>query len=112
MSKVKAEWTGSFPNLCIGEWKLIIDGNDLSDKIPEKIRSDHMWTYGTYDTWHFDNNWNEVWETYTDGLPEEEWLEKNESWLSAITTDQEVLGEIFRAFQSEDWRHSSCGGCI
>lgn len=112
MSKVTAEWSGKFPNLCRGEWTLIIDGKDVSEKIPAKIRKSHMRTFGAYDTWHFDDDWNEVWETYDAGLSESEWIKENNPWLSSITTDQEVLGEIFRAFQSEDWRHNSCGGCI
>lgn len=108
---VTAEWSGVWPHLCSGEWTLVINGEDVTDKIPAKIRKSHMGTFGTYEKWHFEN-WNEVWETYTDGLRESEWIEKNNSWLSTIATDQEVLGDIFRAFQSEDWRHESCGGCI
>ena len=31
---VVAKWTGCFPCLCSGEWKLYIDGQDVSFLIP------------------------------------------------------------------------------
>ena len=35
--KVEAKWSGSYPNLCSGEWTLFIDGKDMSDKIPKDL---------------------------------------------------------------------------
>lgn len=33
--KVEAVWTGEWPSLCCGEWKLYIDGEDKSNMIPD-----------------------------------------------------------------------------
>lgn len=35
----------------------------------------------------------------------------DESWISAFATPKQYI-EVFRAFQKNDWRHNSCGGCI
>lgn len=32
--EIKAKWTGHGLALCIGEWKLYVDGKDVTDKIP------------------------------------------------------------------------------
>ena len=36
---VVANYTGTYPNLCVGEWTLKVNGKDVSDKIPEELRS-------------------------------------------------------------------------
>ena len=101
-------WTGEYPNLCSGEWRLTIDGKDYSDKIPEELRTDCMDTEGTYNRWYF-HNWSEEWETYSDGLNFSEWEKQNAYWINTLPADNE---EIFKAFQLNDWRHGECGGCI
>ena len=30
MKEFKAEWTGSYPSLCLGVWKLYVNGKDKS----------------------------------------------------------------------------------
>lgn len=109
--RVIALWTGSWPCLCNGEWILYVDGKNVTDMIPEEQREEHMRTYGTYRSWRFED-WEEVWGSYTNGLKENEWLAENDYWVSKITTDKSLQSEIFKAIQSEDWRHNSCGGCI
>ena len=109
---VNAEWTGSFPSLCSGVWKLWVDGVNVSDKFPENLRNDEMNTYGTYYTWSFGNNWDEEWDMYEDGLEQDSWIKENNYWLSTITKDYEVKIQIFEAIQMHDWRRNSCGGCI
>jgi len=108
---VEAKWSGAYPCLCFGEWTLIVDGKDVSDKIPDYLRKETMSTYGNYDSWHFED-WLEVFESYNDGLDCEEWIEKNDEWLNEITTDYSVKEQIFLAIQKEDFRPNSCGGCI
>lgn len=54
MATVEAKWSGKWPCLCHGKWTLIVDGIDVSDKIPEELRDSPMGTYGFYDTWYFD----------------------------------------------------------
>ena len=110
MHKVEAVWTGKWPCLCHGEWILTIDGREIN--LPENVKDSPMNTEGTYEKWQFENGYEEVWETYTNGLPFDDWAMKNQSWLSEITTDRELQREIYLAFQAHDWRHGSCGGCI
>jgi len=108
---VKAEWSGQWPSLCIGEWKLIVDGKDVSEKIPEDLRDRSMDTFGTYQSWHFEN-WMEVFESYEDGLLRDDWIDENDYWLSNITDDQHIKEQIYDAINAEDFRSNSCGGCI
>jgi hypothetical protein len=108
---VSVEWSGAYPCLCFGKWSLFVDDIDVSDKIPDDIRCSDMNTYGTYQEWHFEE-WSEVFEDYDDGLFCEEWIEKNNYWLNNISSDHELKIQIYDAFQSKDWRHGSCGGCI
>lgn len=108
---VEAKWSGSYPCLCFGKWTLIVNGEDVSDKIPEELRDSSMNTYGTYQSWHFEN-WMEVFEDYISGLDCEDWIEENKEWLNNITTDLEVQKEIYYAINSQDFRSGSCGGCI
>lgn len=109
---VKANWSGSYPTLCFGHWTLEVDGKDVSNLIPPKLRNTSMNTYSTYEEWHFDENYLEVFEDYTDGLDSDGWIDENEYWLVNITTDRDIQEAIFYAIQTQDWRHGSCGGCI
>lgn len=104
---IKVEWTGRWPCLCSGEWKLYIDGTDKSDLIPEDLRQNEMGTYGTYSSWHFEN-WEKVFEDYQDGMDCDEWIEHNKYWLNNISTDQTIQEQLFYEFQASDWRHGSC----
>lgn len=108
---VKAEWSGSYPCLCHGKWTLKINGKNVSDLIPEELRESEMNTYGTYESWHFEN-WMEVFEDYEDGLDCDEWIEENKYWLDTITEDLNTQMEIYHAINKQDWRAGSCGGCI
>lgn len=120
----KAEWTGSYPSLCIGEWKLyrrhneyLDDGtidiwyDDISNLIPEELRYEPMDTLGVYSSWYFDSDCIEQFEDYTDGMNFKEWCKDNESWIHLICKS-EYYKDLYEAFQQEDWRYESCGGCI
>lgn len=104
---VRAEWTGQYPCLCSGEWKLFIGDQDYSHMIPEDKRRSHMNTAGVYSDWHFEN-WTEVFEDYEDGLEFEEWLVEN-PWVHDLPAPDL---DIFVAFSCEDFRPGQCGGCI
>lgn len=110
--KVEAKWSGSYPCLCNGEWTLFIDGKDVSDKIPKDYRNEPMNTNGVYSSWRFGNDWEEEWDNYEDGLKCEDWIKENKEWLDRITTDKCEQEDIYYAFQLNDWRYESCGGCI
>ncbi|MGF6375044.1 hypothetical protein M2140_000078 [Clostridiales Family XIII bacterium PM5-7] len=109
--KYVAEWTGCYPALCAGEWTLEEDGIDISKMIPEDLRNSPMYTFGEYSQWEF-IDWQEQFSDYVDGLNCQEWVEENFEWLSKITTHKSEMEDIFLAFQEEDWRSGSCGGCI
>lgn len=109
---VEANWSGSYPCLCFGKWTLKVNGENVSNKIPKDLRNESMNTYGTYEQWHFDDNYSEVFEGYEDGLEMYEWIEENAYWLDQITNDYNTQEEIFKAIQQEDFRSGSCGGCI
>lgn len=110
--KVEAKWSGSCPCLCNGEWTLFIDGKDVSDKIPKDYRNEPMNTNGVYSSWRFGNDWEVEWHNYEDGLKCEDWIKENKEWLDRITTDKCEQEDIYYAFQLNDWRYESCGGCI
>lgn len=108
---VDAKWSGEYPCLCFGEWKLTVNGEDVSDKIPEELRYCSMNTYGVYQNWHFED-WLEVFDDYEDGLDCDDWVEENKEWLNSITISLEVQKEIYYAINRQDFRSGSCGGCI
>lgn len=120
----KAEWTGSYPSLCVGEWKLyrkyeeiLEDGSkyegydDISNLIPEDVKHEPMDTYGSYNSWHFDENYCEQFENYTNGLDFEDWCIENEDWIHLICEPKDYKA-LYDAFNEHDWRYESCGGCI
>lgn len=109
---VEAKWSGSYPNLCSGEWTLIVDGKDVSDKIPDDLQNSEMNTYKSYKKWNFKKGYSVGWKSYYDGLECEEWIEENQEWLNKISIDHEIQSDIFYAINMSDWRHRSCGGCI
>lgn len=111
MKEFRAEWTGSYPTLCLGVWKLYVDGKDKSNLIPEDLRDYPMYTAGMYQAWHFED-WQEVFENYEDGLECDDWIKENDSWISGIANCYDEKVALFKAFQAQDFRTCSCGGCI
>lgn len=69
-----AEWSGSWPCLCAGWWRLTVNGVDCTNKIPYQKRNKPMDTYGTYSRWFFGDHWDEQWEEYEEGLEADEWI--------------------------------------
>ncbi|MCM1217360.1 MAG: hypothetical protein NC548_22930 [Lachnospiraceae bacterium] len=107
----EVQWTGSYPAMCHGEWKIFKNGVDVSDVIPEELRDDHMNTAGEYQRWYFGKDYQEEWDTYESGLEEEEWIEKN-PWTLKICDNYIEASELFHKIQKQDWRKGCCGGCI
>ncbi len=114
--KFSAEFSGSYPTRCSGTWSLYCNGLPIA--VPEDKRNRSMETFGSYDSWSFGESWGEEWESYTDGDLYEEWIEDNIPWVSRMLESHNILAnaETFRsvydAFQSDDFRNGSCGGCI
>ena len=109
MAEICATWTGKYPCLCMGEWKLYVDGKDYSEAIPKDYRTESMGTYGVYKEWRFRDDWDVECSSYTDGLGKDDWNRENKVWLDSIPADP---GDIYDAFQASDFRVGSCGGCI
>ena len=109
MLKYEAKWSGGYPCLCSGEWKLYINGELSEVEIP--FQGEPADTYGTYPSWHFDENWCEVFEDYEEGLNVDAWCEEYKDYLDLIAPVSD-WPLVYEAFSSEDWRHGSCGGCI
>ena len=114
---VCVEWTGSYPNLCSGEWIVIIHGLRVGG-----IQPDNFGTNGEYDDWGFTDDWDVVWTTYNDGDDQEQWIDLvlssdiNHLITSLekhnIKPSRELLAILFKKIKAVDWRHNSCGGCI
>ena len=95
-------------------------GNELEpDQFPfveyvyrGEVRGDCANTRRMFSEWHFESDWrNDVWDGYEDGLDCDEWCETYSEWLATIAPKVE-WPTIYKAFQSNDWRRMSCGGCI
>lgn len=44
----RAFWSGSYPNLCSGYWRLGFNGIDVTDKIPKDMINNEMDVYNLY----------------------------------------------------------------
>lgn len=111
MSEYRTKWTGRYPVLCHGTWLLYKDGENVSNLIPEDLQDEPMGCSGWYQEWMFVNGWETEWSSYHDGLSADEWIKENEYWLKDIGPEKDYK-DIFCAFQENDWRGGSCGGCI
>lgn len=113
---ITVEWTGEFPCLCHGEW--IIKYNDINLTVPQDVQGRPMNTFGEYSRWEFNEDFEEEWDIYTDGLDKQSWININIIWISNmfnehnIKVTDELLSELYNKIQENDWRHESCGGCI
>lgn len=105
---IEAIWTGEYPCFCRGEWKLKIDGEDMSHMIPDECRYSPMGTKGTYRSWYFDDDYSEQFKDYVDGYNFERWVDHN-PWVLDLPAD---ALSIYLEFQLNDWRRGQCGGCI
>lgn len=79
MNEYVAEWSGYYPFLCSGEWTLYKNGELLDVDIP--FQNEPANTYGTYESWYFDESWLEQFEYYEDGMNAEEWIDEYKEWL-------------------------------
>ena len=112
---IEVVWSGGYPSLCSGEWKISINGKRL--EIPKDRVSENMGTSGTYQSWHFED-WSEVFVDYSEGMGYEGWIEENRAWIDAgltkigveFTSDDYL--DLFIRIQLEDFRPGSCGGCL
>lgn len=117
--EINVSYDGKYPSYCMGVWKITIGDKEFKT---EKYQSEEFGTYGIFQTWHFDKDWNMHWDSYEDGNHLEEWVEtvKEEdtnglyTWLKANFKEEEIDGLLYRLYghiQSRDYRGNSCGGC-
>jgi len=113
MNKITVEYTGEFPNLCFGDWIIRIGEERII--LPS---NEHFNTKGTYSTWHFDEDYSEVFEDYEDGEAFEAWVTdipnglQGALELQGFKVTESLLRELYVKIQPVDFRTSSCGGCI
>ena len=119
MKNIIVEWTGSYPTLCFGEWIIKIDGVRIVDNTEDTILKKDMNTYGNYSNWHFDEDYSEIWEDYTDGLNYENWLQSDTgkslielTKRNGFELTSEEIEDLYIKLQQQDFRTGSCGGCI
>lgn len=116
INNFKAEWSGGYPSLCFGEWHISYDGEMLT--LPESIKCSPMNTFKEYQSWHFNDDYIEEFESYDAGKDFNEWILDNHAWIDdafnllKIETKEENYKNLYDAINAEDWRHNSCGGCI
>lgn len=115
ITKVKdlyVQWTGFFPNLCYGKWKLFINGEDCSEMIPEDRRNHSMYIEGA-SVFDFDllDDGDALYEKYKDGLSCEAWIEDNREWLVKLPIGEDRYGELYDEFAKNDFIRGCCGGC-
>ena len=120
-ANIDVQWNGEYPNLCSGEWNIKID--DMLLPIPENSIGSDMGTPGEYDTWSFDENYSEVFDSYLSNGSFKKWIKDNE-WLEygieclGIAYDLDIkfkekdLKRIYNVIKENDFRSGSCGGCI
>ena len=108
----QAEWTGSYPCHCYGEWHLYRDGEEVDlEAIGCPFIEADAGTFGHYRQWRFLENWEEEWYYVPSGLGQKKWCAKNADWLRKLDTPFDWR-EIYKAFREHDWRSGCCGGCI
>lgn len=112
INKFRAEWSGGYPALCLGEWSLYKNDEDISEYIPEDLRDSHMNTAGVYSEWYFGDDWIEEFSDYHSGLDCDGWIEENIEWLKQFCDTEEDFKSVYEAFNKSDFRPNSCGGCI
>jgi len=119
--KITVEWTGSYPNLCSGNW--IIRLNQMQLPIPEHRIGNDMGTCGEYSRCYFTEGWSEEWDIYFDE-DDGEWI-KDDNWLNYslvclaeyynlnfVGDMKKLKQKIYDEISNKDWRSGSCGGCI
>lgn len=116
MKDLFVQWTGFFPNLCRGEWKLFINQEDLSHLIPEEKRTKSMHIEGAsyldFDIDLDDDELDALYKKYENGLTCEEWIEDNKDWLVNLPIDKERWNELYECFKKYDFVTNTCGGCL
>ncbi|WP_437891329.1 hypothetical protein [Phytobacter sp. V91] len=105
-----AKWTRGGNLLCHGEWIISWQGHPLV--LPESRREKDMGTWAIYSIIDPED------ETFAQGLEEDEWIIENVDWLTDLFFDHQIPMEsdnyrlFYQAVNRQDWRCTSCAGCM
>lgn len=105
-----AKWSRSGNLLCHGHWVVDFLGREV--KLPEPYCEKDLGTKGIYSIIDPEDL------LYLDGLDEEDWILKNVDWLTdcfyehQIPLDEMNYRYFWRAVNPQDWRCTSCAGCM
>lgn len=106
----KANWSAQGHSLCLGHWTILFEDKPI--ELPQMQSENHMNTFGNFSWLDPDDD------AFIEGLAFEDWIEKNADWLNdvfeqyAISFDEQHIQWFYQAVNKQDWRCSSCGGCI
>lgn len=105
-----ARWSRGGNLLCHGHW--IISWHEKPLELPESRREKDMGTWAIYSIIDPDD------ETFAQGLAEDEWIIENVEWLTDLFFDCDIPLEtenyrfFYQAVNRQDWRCTSCAGCM
>ena len=107
---LSVNYNGLYPTLCNGTLTIIL--NNQSNIFTNFHNG--FETEGTFKGWYFGEDLIEVWTTYEDGLPYEEWLNSKtyKTILAKIPAIVNHSEELYDKLVEIDFRSGSCGGCI
>ncbi len=106
----EATWSERGHTLCLGHWELRYRGRPLA--LPGERCEEPMGTHGNFSFLYPDEP------GFAEGLHEEAWILANIDWLTGlfvangVPVDEAHFRWVYRAFNDQDWRCGSCGGCL
>lgn len=106
----QAKWSRSGNLLCHGHW--IISWQGAPVELPGTRGEKDLGTWGIYSIIDPED------ETFAHGLEEDEWIIDNVDWLTDLFFDYGIALEeknyryFYQAVNKEDWRCTSCAGCM
>lgn len=104
-NKFTATWTGRYPMLYLGEWKIKKNGKSIDQFFPTDLRTIPAFTYGEYPVWE-ESPYAAVQQFATDGYHMPEWIQKNRYWMQLMCDTDEDYASIYLAFHENDFRTS------
>ncbi|TLU66415.1 hypothetical protein FE810_06930 [Thalassotalea litorea] len=105
-----AKWSADGHTMCLGHWQISYQG--LPCTIPAKYAEKDMGTYGNFSYFYPDDD------AYIEGEPFADWIDSNVDWLMDVFMQHNIPVEVeyfqwfYEAVNLNDWRCSSCGGCM
>ncbi len=105
-----ATWSRNGNLLCHGHWIISFQTKDFL--LPQAYQEKHLGTLGIYSIIDPED------ELYKEGLDEDDWILENVDWLADCFENNQVPIEehyfrfFYQAVNPQDWRCTSCAGCM